>query len=323
MNPAEARDRLQGCYITIPTMFHDDADLSVNHDAIRRHVRFLIDGGCTTGNAVLLAGGAAGDFSTMTFDERVSVWQTAVGAANGQVPIAVGGQTTSTLELKRLVRAAANVGADYVQVSPPFYHSSTEEDFLEHILEGAAAADIGIIVYNTYWTSLGLSSALVEKLVDVPHVVSLKWSTPDTAMMTFEGVVSRFSNRFSIIDNQMRYVTSHILGARSIEIHQGNYWPQFAVGLWQMLERGDYAQAQRDMVRVCMPFMELWVEIEGFTGGDGYLDKLCMELVGLPSSRNRPPTRDVRKRYREQARQMLIGSGVPNVVRAREPAAVR
>src|SRR5262249_52534383 len=179
MNPAEAQARLQGCYITIPTMFHDDADLSVDHDAIRRHVRFLIDGGATTGNAVLLAGGAAGDFSTMTFDERVAVWQAAVDAAAGRVPIAVGGPTTSTPELVRLRRAAQSVGADYGQVSPPFYHSSTEGDFLEHILAGADAADIGFIVYNTYWTSLGLSSGLVEKLVDVPNVVSLKWATPD------------------------------------------------------------------------------------------------------------------------------------------------
>ena len=59
-----------------------------------------------------------------------------------------------------------------------------------------------------------------------------------------------------------------------------------------------------------MPFMELWVEIESaYTGGDGYLDKLCVELVGLPSSRNRPPTRDVRERYREQTRRMLIDVG--------------
>ncbi len=322
MDTAASRDRLQGCYVTIPTMFKDDADLSVDLDAMRRHVRFLIDGGLTTGNAVLLAGGAAGDFSTMTFDERVAVWQAVIDEAKGQVPIAVGGQTLSTLELKRLVRAAAGVGADYVQVSPPFYHSHTEGDFLDHILAGAEAADVGFIVYNTYWTSLGLSSTLVEKLVDVPNVVSLKWSTPDNAMMTFEGIVDRYSKRFAIIDNQMRYVTSHILGARSIEIHQGNYWPQFAVGLWQMLERGEYAQAQRDMVKVCMPFMELWVEIEGYTGGDGYLDKLCMELVGLPSSRNRPPTRDVRDQFREKTRQMLIASGVPNVVGARERAAV-
>ena len=314
------RARLEGCYTTIPTMFRDDADLSVDHDAIRRHVRFLIDGGLTTGNAVLLAGGAAGDFSTMTYDERLSVWDAALSEADGRVPIAVGGQTLSTLELVRLVKAAAAMGADYVQVSPPFYHAHTEGDFLEHILAAADAANIGLIVYNTYWTSLGLSSALVEKLVEVPNVVSLKWSTPDTAMMTFEGVVSRFGGRFAIIDNQMRYVTSHILGARSIELHVANYWPQWAAALWGKLERGEYADAQRDMVEVAMPFMELWVEMEGYTGGDGYLDKLCMELVGLPSSRNRPPTRDVRERYREAARQMLLRAGVPNVVGSNQEA---
>ena len=36
------------------------------------------------------------------------------------------------------------------------------------------------------------------------------------------------------------------------------------------------------MVDEAMPFYKLWVEIEKtYTSGDGYLDKLCMELVGL------------------------------------------
>ena len=41
-------NRLQGCYVTLPTMFRDDAELSVDLNAMRRHVRFLIDGGITT-----------------------------------------------------------------------------------------------------------------------------------------------------------------------------------------------------------------------------------------------------------------------------------
>jgi 4-hydroxy-tetrahydrodipicolinate synthase len=315
MKSVTSRSRLQGCYVTIPTMFRDP-DLEVDLDAIRRHVRFLIEGGLVTGTAVLLAGGAAGDFSTMTFDERVAVAEAVVDESAGRVPIAMGGQTTSTRELVALARAAERVGADYLQVSPPFYFGHTEGDFEEHIVAAAEAADVGLIVYNTFWTSLGLSGSMVERLADIPNVVSLKWSTPDTSVMAFEQIVSRFSDRFAIIDNQMRYVTSHILGARSIEIHQGNYWPQWAVGLWLMLERGEYAEAQREMARVCMPFMALWSEMEAYTSGDGYLDKLCMELVGLDSSRCRPPTRDVRSRFREQARQMLIDCGVPGVVGA-------
>jgi hypothetical protein len=45
-------------------------------------------------------------------------------------------------------------------------------------------------------------------------------------------------------------------------------------------------------------------------------DKLCMELVGLPSSRCRSPTRDIREKYRERARAMLIEAGTPNVIGA-------
>jgi 4-hydroxy-tetrahydrodipicolinate synthase len=66
-----------------------------------------------------------------------------------------------------------------------------------------------------------------------------------------------------------------------------------------------------------MPFYKLWMEIEAsFTSGDGYLDKLCMELVGLDSSRCRPPTRDIRAAYRERCRAMLQQCGVPRVLPA-------
>jgi dihydrodipicolinate synthase/N-acetylneuraminate lyase len=314
MNKETAHSRLCGCYVTIPTMFRDDEDLSVDLPAICRHVHFLIDGGITTGMGVLLAGGAAGDFSTMTFDERVQVAETVVEAAAGRVPVVMGAQTTSTLELIRLARAAERIGAEFIQVSPPFYFAHTEADFYEYVLAAAEAANVGLIIYNTFWTSYGVSIGMVERLAELPNVIGLKWSMPDKGNMEFEQVISRFSSQFSIIDNQMRFVTSHMLGARGIEVHVCNYWPQWGVRMWNLLESHRYVEAQQELVQVAMPFMALWVEMEQYTSGDGYLDKLCMELVGLDSSRCRPPTRDVREKFREHARQMLLQCGVPGVV---------
>ncbi|MCX8214824.1 MAG: hypothetical protein OTJ97_10045 [SAR202 cluster bacterium] len=63
-----------------------------------------------------------------------------------------------------------------------------------------------------------------------------------------------------------------------------------------------------------MPFYELWEEVEKYTTGDGHLDKLCLEMIGLGSSRSRPPTRDIREGFREQVREMMIQCGVPGVV---------
>src|SRR5580698_6311565 len=107
------RKRVAGCYITVPTMFRD-ADLEVDTAAIQRHVRFLRSHGVAEGNAVLLAGGAAGDFSTMTFDERVLVAETVRDAAEGAVPLAMGAQTTNTRELVRIARAAEALGYDFI-----------------------------------------------------------------------------------------------------------------------------------------------------------------------------------------------------------------
>ena len=298
---AQLRDRLQGCYVTVPTLFRDDDELSVDLDAMRKHVGFLIDGGITTGNGVLLACGAAGDFSTMTFDERVAVTAAVVEEAAGRVPVVMGGQTTSTKELVRLARAAADIGAEFMQVSPPFYFAHTDDDFMEHVAAAAAASDVGMVVYNTHWTSLEISNTLIDRLAGLGTVVGLKWSMPDNGFMEFEGVVADYSDRFTIIDNQLRFPTSHMLGARGIEVHICNFWPQWGVRMWEMLNEGRYVEAQHELVKVVLPFMRLWTEMEGYTSGDGHLDKLCMELVGLPSSRNRPPTRDIRDLYRDQA----------------------
>ncbi len=314
MNHRRAKERLYGCYITVPTMFADP-DLDLDKAAIRRHVRFLLDNGIREGNGLLLAAGAAGDFPTMTFDERVETLDTVLDAAGGVLPVAMGAQTTSTRELAHIAKAAERAGADYIQVSCPFYFNHTEGDFYEYVAAAADAADIGIIIYNTFWTSTAVSFSTVEKLIEIPNVVGLKWATPRTDAMEFETVVTAFSDRLAVIDNNLFFATSHMMGARSFEVHVCNYWPQWGAKLIDDLEKGRYVDVQRSIVREAMPFYHLWVEIEqDYTSGDGYLDKLCMELVGLDSSRCRPPTRDVRQQYRERARQMLLDCGVPNVV---------
>jgi dihydrodipicolinate synthase/N-acetylneuraminate lyase len=316
MDSERAKRRLQGCYITVPTMFRDP-ELELDVAATRRNVRFLIERGIDARYGTLLAGGAAGDFSAMTFDERVEVAEAVVAEADGRVPVAMGAQTTSTLELKRLARAAAAIGAEFIQVSCPFYFAHTEGDFYEYVAEAAAAADIGIIIYNTFWTSAGVSFRMVEKLIEIPNVVGLKWACPRTDAMEFEDVVSTFAGRLTIIDNHLMFAQSHMLGARAFEVHLCNYWPEWGIRLIDHLEAGRYRDAQLALVREAMPFYKLWVEIEkSYTSGDGYLDKLCMELIGLDSSRCRPPTRDVRALYRERCRRMLLETGVPGVLPA-------
>lgn len=310
------RDRLEGCYITVPTMFRDD-DLELDLDATRAHSRFLLSRGAAEGNAVLLAAGAAGDFSAMSIEERCAVARAVVEEVNGAAPVAMGAQTTSTRDLITLAKAAEAIGVDYIQVSCPFYFSHTEQDFFEFVKAAAEAApNTGIIIYNTFWTSKNVSFDMVEKLADIPNVVGLKWAAPRTDAMEFEHVCKHFSKRLSIIDNNLFFTMSHMMGARAFEVHLCNYWPEWGLKLMDRLGQRDYPEVQRMLTDEAMPFYHLWMKIESeHTSGDGYLDKLCMELIGLPSSRCRPPTRDVRDLYREEARTMMLETGVPGVLK--------
>ncbi len=315
MDYSQLKKDLEGLYITIPTLFNDP-DMSINEDGIQQHVSFLKSNGINRQNAVLLAGGAAGDFSTMSFEERVRV-AGIVKEAAGEIPVAVGAQTTSTMELQRLAQAAEEIGASFIQVSCPFYFNHTQDDFYEHILAVSRSAKIGLIIYNTFWTSAEVSFGMVERLIEIPQVVGLKWATKRSVAMEFEDVVQTFSSKLTVIDNDLLFPISHMLGAKAFEVHLCNHWPEWGVKLLATLEKGDYKKVELDMIKEALPYYRLWKKIEQtYTVGDGFVDKLCMELIGLPSSRCRPPTRDIREQYREEARQMLIQCGTPRVIAA-------
>ena len=134
--------------------------------------------------------------------------------------------------------------------------------------------------------------------------------------MEFEDVTSTYSGRFTIIDNNLFFPYSAMssLNAKAFEVHMCNFWPEWGAKLIKEVKNKNFEEIARMMVEEAMPFYKLWVEIEtNFTSGDGYLDKLCMELVGLPSSRCRPPTRDMRDQYREKTLQYMKKIKVPHL----------
>ena len=287
------KNKLHGCYVTVPTPFEDTNNLPLNISAVKDYVNFLLDNGLNSNNSTLLFGGAAGDFSTLTFEERKKLAEEGSKIIDGRVPIALGGQTTSTLELIKLAQIAQSNYYDFIQVSCPFYFKHTEDDFIEYIQAvSKAAPNVGIILYNTFWTSTNLSSQLIEKISNLPNIAGLKWSAPRTDDMEFEDITSTYSSRFTIIDNNLffPYSAMNSLGAKAFDVLLCNFWPEWGAKLIDEVSNQNYEEIGRMMINEAMPFYKLWMEIEeNYTSGDGYLDKLCMELIGLPSSRCRPP----------------------------------
>jgi dihydrodipicolinate synthase/N-acetylneuraminate lyase len=306
MDREKAIKGLSGCYIALPALFRD-GDLELNLAGMRRHVRFLLEGGVRTGNGVFLVGGAAGDFTTLTVAERLKVAEAVVDEAAGRVGVIVGAQSTDLRDTVALARGAQKLGALATQIAPPYYHPHTEGDILEFLTAASEAADVAAVVYTTYWHNK-TPLDLLAKVAELPNVAGLKFAAP-TALEYHKGV-KQFADKLCVIDNQGELIAAHLLGARGVNTHMSNYWPEWGVRFWGLLEARKYAEAQDELTRVYVPYYDLSYEVAAYTGGEGMLDKLCMELVGLDSSRCRPPSRDIRPGFREKARKMLQRCGV-------------
>jgi len=314
MDRREVVSHLSGIYVPLPTLFVDPA-LDVNLTGMRRHVRFLIEAGIRTGNGVLLAGGGAGEFSTLTTDERLRIAEAVIAEAAGSIGVVVGVQHTNPREIVTLCREAKRLGAVAVQIAPPFYEVPTADDVYEFLAGVAEAVDIPQVLYSTYWTGFHLTFDLLDRLLEIPQLAAVKLAHPSGR--EYERFLRTFAARTCIIDNQLEFIKSHMLGAKAINLHPANWHPGWALTFWNLLETRQYLEAQQEMSRVVGACYDLYGTIGKYTGGEGHLDKLCLELIGLDSSRCRPPVRDIRSLYRDQARHMLLETGVPHASEGR------
>jgi dihydrodipicolinate synthase/N-acetylneuraminate lyase len=308
MDKSRLAQRIAGCYIPIPTLFRD-GDLELNLAGMQRHVRFLVDGGAREGHAVLLVGGGAGEFHTMNVDERLEIARAAVEAAEGKVGVILGVQTTNQRDLIALAQGAERIGCLAVQASAPFYEVPTEDDVMDWLKAISDHAEVGIVFYATPWTGFHASLDFLGRICDAPGVMAIKWFAPHRHI--FERALRDYARSIMFIDNSLQFVFAHLMGARGINVHISNYWPQWGQRLWNLLEAGRYADAQHEMTRVLQPYYDLCDEVAAYTGGEGHVDKLCLEYVGLDGGRCRPPARDIRPLFADKVHRMAAACGVP------------
>jgi 4-hydroxy-tetrahydrodipicolinate synthase len=308
MNREAVLDRLRGCYLALPTLFGEG--FALNLGGMRRHVEFMIENGLREGNATFLVSGATGEFPVLSIDERKRTAETVVDAAAGRVGVIVGAQSLSTLQAADIARHAQQIGADALQVSAPFYFPPTDDDVLEHVATIAAAApDLGIVFYPTWWLGYSTSLEMIARLADIAQVVALKWSAP--GVLEYQLGLKRFRDRLGMIDNMLLPILSKMMGAIGTNLHPAMFWPEWGVRLWAALESADWDAAQADVDLLLLPFYDIIRDIGRVTGGEGHIDKLALDLVGLPGGITRPPTRPLPQVFRDRLRRLCLQAGVP------------
>lgn len=311
MDIAEVKQVLRGPMIPVLTSLKDD--LSVDHDAIADEVRTLVERGIRKGQGVLLAVGAGGDFPILSLEERKDVARTIVEAADGRVPVVVGGQDTDPAVSIAMARHAEEIGAYGIQLAPAYYYESTDEDcqrYFQAVHDATRTA--AIMIYNTWWEGYNMSLEQVGRLAELERSVSLKWSTPVGAKPYLQGVAA-MADRLAVIDNQGLQVMNHMLGGTGYITHLATIWPEHDLAVWSLMEAGDYRAAQQKLTAANWPWLDFRLKMWKRSGSESPTVKAALELCGRRGGPTRPPARALNDQERGELGDLLQRIGVPDV----------
>ncbi len=308
MSVDQTRAWLRGPVVAVATPF--TADHALDLDGLAANIEFMIDGGVSHGQGVLLVAGAAGEFPALTRDERIAVMQASVAAAAGRVPVMTSIQHTDWREVIELARAAANSGIAGVQLGATYYYPSSTDDLVRLVEQVDSAVSVPLMIYSTWWEGgLRIDGSLLRRLADVPSVVAVKWSAP--SFDEFTAGATAISDRLAIVDNQGLHVWSHLLGASGFVTHISNFWPAYPLAIWQALESGDYARV-RDLLATFKWAWGRWTgRVIAETGGEGPFIKAALAAVGLAAGPPRPPSAAPSPELLEELRDLLRSASVP------------
>lgn len=284
----EARERWQGVLAPIATPFTEDGALDL--EALRTNVQWLLDKGARQGNTIFLAAGSGGDFTSMNIAERKQVIGAITEVVDGRAPVIAGVQTLDIRECIELCQFCEELGIDAVQISGPFYYDGRPGDVIAWFNEVARHTSVGFAVYNNWYTGYDMPLDLIDELLEIPNSIGVKWSSPNLDIF-LEGI-RRFSPKAAVVNNTFITVLGHMVGCRSFVSHFPNYYPEFPWRLWDLMEAGKYAEAQREFDAVMVPYQKLVGQIAAQTGGEGVFVRPGMRAVGLNGGYSRLPSRD-------------------------------
>jgi len=153
------------------------ADGTVDHDELRRILRHLE----STGSDGVVIAGTTGESPTLSDEEKLACFRTAVDELGGRVSVLAGTGSNDTRHAVWLTRQAVELGVDGVLVVSPYYNNPPRDGLVQHFSAVArAAGDTPVMLYNVPARSVvNLEPELIAELATIPNVVALKQANPE------------------------------------------------------------------------------------------------------------------------------------------------
>lgn len=224
-------------------------DTGIDFDSLRRIIDFQIEAGV---DALVIAG-TTGEASTLSEDERYSLYEFARSYTAGRVPLILGTGTNDTKGAIRHTRRAAEIGADAALVVTPYYNKGTASGVVSHYKSIADCSDLPIILYNVpSRTGVNLSFDSVRELSEHENIVAIKEASDSADRLTELSLLTDSIALYTGNDTDT-LVTLALGGAGVISV-ASNVAPREVLKITQSFTRGDTSAAlaaQRDLLPLC------------------------------------------------------------------------
>ena len=254
-----------------------DADLRVDEAASVALMHHLVSHGS---NGLVIAG-TTGEASTLTDDEKLSLFRLATREVGDEYTVIANTGSNDTAHSVRLTEYAADIGCDAVLAVTPYYNKPPREGIVAHF-SAIAAVGLPVIVYNIPGRSvINLDPTVLAELADIPNIVAVKQAHEDLDELR----TICHANRLAVYagnDDLLLAVTefggagvisvaSHLVGPEMAEIYSSGTGGHFEHAL--ALDAG---------------LQDLYAAL--FVTSNPILIKAALEMLGLiPSDRMRLP----------------------------------
>jgi 4-hydroxy-tetrahydrodipicolinate synthase len=204
----------------------------------------LIERQIAAGVAGIVPVGTTGESPTVDHDEHERLFELAVEAANGRVPVIAGCGSNDTQTAIRHMLYARKVGADAALIVAPYYNKPSQAGLIAHFNALADSVDLPIVVYNIPGrTNVDIQPATMAEIARHPNVVALKDSAGDPSRTALHKAL--IEKDFSILagdDNLSLGFAAY--GATGVVSVLSNLMPEACVALQGHLAQGDFAAAR-------------------------------------------------------------------------------
>jgi 4-hydroxy-tetrahydrodipicolinate synthase len=267
-----------GVMPAITTCF--DENLEIDHEFTARHVKWLVENGCTG----IVTNGSLGEGGALSLDEKIALWKTCVSAVGDKVPIVAAIASMTTEDAVRQAQAARDAGCTGLMVLPPYIYRGDAREMNAHIAAVCAATELSCMLYNNpvaYGTDF-IPEQVAELAEKIPNLHAVKESSTDVRRIT--AIRALTGDRLRIFVGVDDVIVEGInAGAVGWIAGLVSAFPKESVDLFNYALNGE-AKKAREIYEWFLPLLRLDT-VPKFV----QLIKLVQEKVGWGSTRVRPP----------------------------------